>query len=183
MNIPKKDTGSITLPINEQIRAPQLQVISADGEALGVMSREDALRIARTSSLDLVMVTEHGKEGIPVVKIVDYGKILYAKKKKLAEAKKHQKIIQVKEIKIRPKIGEHDYKTKVRQAFDFLNEGKHVKVTLMFKGREGGQLRERGAELFGQFEQLLHDFGLESIAFEKESCAGMIWTRVYFVKK
>ena len=82
------------------------------------------------------MIVESGKEGVPVVKIMDFGKALYEKKKKQHEAKKHQKLIQVKEVKISPKIGEHDFQTKMRQAMDFLNEGKRLKITLFFKGRE-----------------------------------------------
>lgn len=183
MSIQKKDAPASSLPINEQIRFPRLQVIGADGESLGVLSREDALRAAHAASLDLVMVAEQGKDGLPVAKIVDYGKVLYAKKKKISEAKKHQKIIQVKEIKIRPKIGDHDYQTKIRQMFDFLGDGKHVKITLVFKGRESAFLKEKGAELFERLEKTLQDFGLENLIFEKESKAGMLWSRVYLVKK
>ena len=84
---------------------------------------------------------------------MDFGKALYAKKKQQAEAKKSQKVIQVKEIKLRPKIGEHDYQTKINQAIDFLKDGKHLKVTLMFKGREAAMREERGEELFRKIDE------------------------------
>ena len=112
-------------------------------EISGILSRDEALKLARQADLDLVLLSEKGGEGQPVVKIMDFGKALYAKKKQLAEAKKHQKVIEVKELKLRPKIGEHDYQTKMNQAIQFLKEGKHLKVTLMFKGREAAMRDEK----------------------------------------
>ena len=91
-------------PINEFIRTPRVQLISHDGENVGIVQTQEALRMAREVDLDLVIISPEGKDGIPIAKIMDYGKQLYEKKKKLAESKKHQKTIQVKEIKIRPKI-------------------------------------------------------------------------------
>ena len=177
-----KDKKEQTLPINEKIRATQLQVISENGENIGVISRDQALQLARESDLDLVMVAESGGEGVPVTKIIDYGKVLYAKKKKLAEAKKHQKVIQVKEIKMRPKIGEHDFKTKINHGIQFLKDGKHLKVTLMFRGREMATSRDRGYEMFKKVEQAFNEHGLENIGIEKDSKAGINWTRIYTVK-
>lgn len=169
------------LPINEQIRVPRLQVISAEGENIGVISRDQALKMAQEVDLDLVMVAERGGDGVPVAKIIDYGKVLYAKKKKQAEAKKHQKTIQIKEIKMRPKIGDHDYQTKIKHGIQFLKEGKHLKVTLMFRGREMATSRERGQEMFEKIDQTLQEQGL-NFAVDKESRAGMNWSRIYLLK-
>jgi translation initiation factor IF-3 len=168
--------------INEQIRAPKVQVITFEGGNAGVISRDEALRMARAAELDLVMVSDTGQEGVPVVKIMDFGKLLYAKKKKQAEAKKHQKTIQVKEIKMRPKIGEHDYLTKLKQAVGFLKDGKHVKITLMFRGREAATSKERGAELFERIDQTFAHEGLANLAHEKDMKSSSMWSRIYFVK-
>ncbi len=170
-----------TLPINEQIRALRLQVITADGENVGVIPRDQALKMAQEADLDLVMVAESGGEGVPVTKIIDYGKVLYSKKKKQAEAKKHQKVIQIKEIKMRPKIGEHDYQTKIKHGIQFLKEGKHLKVTLMFRGREMATSRERGKEMFDKVDQTLYEQELNFV-IDKESKAGMNWSRIYLLK-
>jgi translation initiation factor IF-3 len=171
------------LPINEQIRVPRVQLVTNDGENLGVVSRDQALKMAREADLDLVMVAEQGQEGVPVTKIIDFGKVLYAKKKKQAEAKKHQKVIQIKEIKLRPKIGEHDYQTKLKQACQFLKDGKHVKITLVFRGREIAGIRERGAEMFDKILTTLHDGGVTNVIQEKESKGGPQWSRIYTMKK
>ena len=179
----KAREGATSQPINEKIRFDKLQVISHDGKNLGVISRDEALRLARQAELDLVLIAESGSENMPVAKIMDFGKALYAKRKQQAEAKKSQKIIQVKEIKMRPKIGEHDYQTKVNQAIDFLKDGKHVKITLMFKGREAAMREERGEELFRKLDESFADAGLTKIAAEKDSKAAQLWSRVYLLKK
>ena len=114
----KKEISAL---INESIVAPRVQLILSDGENIGVVPRAQALQAAQLADLDLVMIAEAGNEGVPVVKVMDLGKSLYEKKKKQNEAKKHQKVIQVKEIKIRPKIGPHDFQTKMNQSVDFLN--------------------------------------------------------------
>jgi len=169
--------------INDKIRFPQMQVITDRGENVGVVPRAQALRIAQEAGLDLVVLSEQGKDGYPVAKIMDFGKSLYEKKKKSADAKKHQKVIQVKEVKFSPKIGEHDYQTKVRQMIDFLNEGKRVKVTLFFKGRENAMKEERGNEIFDKinssFEQ--HDL-LKNLVQEQDSKMGSMWSRIYYLK-
>lgn len=169
--------------INDKIRFPQMQVITERGENVGVLPRAQALRIAQEAGLDLVILSEQGKDGYPVAKVMDFGKSLYEKKKKSADAKKHQKVIQIKEVKFSPKIGEHDYQTKVRQMVDFLNEGKRVKVTLFFKGRENAMKEERGNEIFdrinGSFEQ--HDL-LKNLIQEQDSKMGSMWSRIYYLK-
>ncbi len=178
-----KQEGAATPLMNEKIRFDRMQVISADGRNLGILSRDEALKLARQADLDLVLLSEKGGEGQPVVKIMDFGKALYAKKKQLAEAKKHQKVIEVKELKLRPKIGEHDYQTKMNQAIQFLKEGKHLKVTLMFKGREAAMRDEKGEELFAKINSSLEAAGLTKVMQEKDAKAPSMWSRVYYLKK
>jgi len=178
----KKDTPP-SQPVNEKIRCDRMQVISQDGTNLGVLSRSEALQMARAANLDLVLLTPPDGTVMPVSKIMDFGKALYAKKKQAAEAKKSQKVIQVKEIKFRPKIGEHDFVTKMNQAIEFLNDGKHVKVTLMFRGREVGMKEERGKELFDKIAETFEKAGLTKIFAEKDAKLGQLWSRVYYLKK
>jgi translation initiation factor IF-3 len=168
--------------INELIRAPKVQVIAHDGQNLGVMSREDALRASHEASLDLVLIADTGSFGVPVVKITDFGKLLYARKKKLADAKKKQKVIKIKEIKLRPKIDEHDYQTKLNQAVAFLQDGNRVKFTLVFRGREMAMKFERGQEMFVKIDATLAEKGLDSLDREQDAKLGQFWSRVYFVK-
>lgn len=169
--------------VNEKIRFDKLQVISAEGVNLGIVSRNEALNLARDNDLDLVLLTEQGSLGVPLAKVMDFGKSLYAKKKQQADAKKSQKTIQVKEIKVRPKIGDHDFQTKLNQAIGFLKEGKHVKFTLMFKGREAATKEQRGSEIFGKIDELFEQAGLTKIVQEKDARSGQMWSRVYFLKK
>lgn len=169
-------------PVNEKITAPQMQLITQDGENIGVVLRADALRMAREVELDLVMIAEQGNKGVPVVKIMDFGKSLYERKKKQAEAKKHQKVIQVKEIKIRPKIGDHDFKTKMSHAIEFLNEGKRLKVSLWFRGRENVLKDKHGSELFERIERALDETFEKNLIKEKEIKMGQAWSRFYFLK-
>lgn len=184
MNYKNNNDKEKALPVNEQIRAPRLQVIDHEGVNLGVISREEALRRARDAQLDLVVVSLVGKDSIPTAKIVDYGKVLYAKKKKLGEAKKHQKMVQIKEIKLRPKIGEHDYLNKMKQAAQFLKDGKHVKITLVFRGREMITVKDRSAEMFDRIDKTFQEaYGLHNVMHEKESKAGSQWSRIYTLKK
>jgi translation initiation factor IF-3 len=169
-------------PINENIKATRLQVITHEGQNLGVIEKQQALRLANAAELDLVLLADQGAEGVPVAKIMDYGKVLYEKKKKAGEAKKHQKTVQVKEIQIRPKIGIHDFQTKMNQAVKFLEEGKHVKITLVFRGREMATKDTRGTELFDQVQKMLDDLNLTDIVFERDSRIGSMWSRVYYKK-
>jgi len=119
---------------NEEISAPQLRVIAADGSQAGVMSRYDALQMASAAELDLVEVSPTAEP--PVVRIMDYGKFLFEQNKKAHSAKRKQKQIQVKEVKFRPGTGESDYQIKLRNLTRFLTEGDKAKVTLRFRGRE-----------------------------------------------
>lgn len=180
----KAKNEAITAPfINEKIRFDKMQVISHEGKNLGILTRDEALRIARQAELDLVMLTDSGAEGVPVAKVMDFGKAIYAKKKQHAEAKKNQKVIQVKELKLRPNIGEHDYQTKINQAIQFLNDGKHVKFTLMFHGREKGMRDKRGEELYTKIDQSLQNAGLAKIVQEKDTKTPQFWSRVCYLKK
>ena len=116
------------------ITAQELLVIDDDGGKRGVMSKFDAMKMAEAEGLDLVEVAPLAKP--PVVKLMDFGKYKYQEQKKAAEARKNQKIIEIKEIKMRPMIDDHDYDVKMRSIRRFFEEGDKVKVTLRFRGRE-----------------------------------------------
>jgi translation initiation factor IF-3 len=120
--------------VNERIRVREIRLIDENGEQVGIVRPEDALRMAREKELDLVEIVP--KANPPVCRIMNYGKYLYQKNKRAHEAKKHQKQIQVKEIKFRVKIDEHDYNFKKNHVERFLMEGNKVKTTIMFRGRE-----------------------------------------------
>lgn len=179
-----KSRKELVPPINENIRFEKVHLIDQLGENRGIVPIREALLVAREAGLDLVLLTESGSEGYPVTKVIDYGKMLYAKKKQQAEAKKHQKVIQIKEIKMRPKIGEHDYKTKINQGIEFLKDGKKLKITLMFRGREAAMKNERGQMIFDKISQSFEeaDLGLDIVA-EKDTKSGNMWSRIYYLKK
>ncbi len=120
--------------VNEEIRIPQVRLIDEAGEMQGVMSARDALLRAYAVGLDLLEISPNADP--PVVKILDYGKYKYEQQKKKNEAKKKQKVIEIKEIKVRPNIDENDYQVKLRAMKSFIDEGDKVKVTLRFRGRE-----------------------------------------------
>lgn len=120
--------------VNEEIRVPQVRLIDENGEMLGVLSIRDALYKAFQAGLDLLEISPNAIP--PVCKITDYGKFKYEQQKKANEARKKQKVVEIKEIKVRPNIDDHDYDVKMRQAKGFIGEGDKVKVTLRFRGRE-----------------------------------------------
>ncbi|MBE9603634.1 translation initiation factor IF-3 [Acetobacteraceae bacterium H6797] len=120
--------------VNEDIRVPQVRLIDKDGEMIGVMSAREALLRAYDVGLDLVEISPNAVP--PVCKVLDYGKYKYEQQKKANEARKRQKIVEIKEIKVRPNIDDHDYDVKMRAAKGFIEEGDKVKVTLRFRGRE-----------------------------------------------
>ena len=120
--------------MNDRITADEIRVIDQDGEMQGVMSVSKALKLAEDAGLDLVEVSPNAKP--PVCKVLDYGKYKYEQQKKANEARKKQKTVDVKEIKIRPTIEEHDYNVKLKNARRFLEDENKVKVTLRFRGRE-----------------------------------------------
>ena len=122
------------LMINEQIRDREVRLIGEDGEQVGVMSAKDAMKLAREAGLDLVKIAPTAKP--PVCKIVDYGKFRYEQARKEKEARKKQKTIEIKEIRLSPNIDTNDLNTKINAAKKFLTKGDKVKVTLRFRGRE-----------------------------------------------
>ena len=133
--------------VNEEIRVPRVRLIDENGEMVGIVTARDALARAYGVGLDLLEISPNADP--PVVKILDYGKFNYEQQKKRNEARKKQKVIEIKEVKVRPNIGENDYQVKMRAIKGFLNEGNKVKITLRFRGREmahqelGSQLLER----------------------------------------
>lgn len=140
--------------INEQIRDKEVRVISEEGEQLGVMSARDAQKLAREAELDLVKISPNAKP--PVCKIVDYGKYRYEQTRREKEAKKKQRTIDVKEIRLSPNIDTNDLNTKANQAKKFLQKGDKVKVTLRFRGREMAH-QDVGREILNQFFGLLEE--------------------------
>jgi translation initiation factor IF-3 len=123
-----------SLRINEEIRIREVRVTDENGEQLGIMQTRDALKLAEDRHLDLVEVAPKARP--PVCKIMDFGKYRYEQQKRDKEARKKQKVITVKEVKLRPNIEEHDFDVKLRNAQRFIEEGNKVKVTIMFRGRE-----------------------------------------------
>ena len=130
-NRAKKDIGPRT---NEQITASQVRVISSTGKQLGIISIREALNHAEDEGFDLVEVSPDAKP--PVCKILDYGKLKYREQKSKKEAKKKQKTIEIKEIKMRPGIDKHDYEVKIKALYKFIRGGNKVKVSMRFRGRE-----------------------------------------------
>lgn len=122
------------LPINEQIRAREVQLIDEQGEKRGVVKLNDALDLAYEKKLDLVLVAPNAQP--PVCKIMNYGKYKFEQAKREKEAKKKQKILEVKEIRITPNIEQHDFEFKVKNARKFIEDGNKVKITVRFRGRE-----------------------------------------------
>jgi translation initiation factor IF-3 len=142
-------------PINENIRARECRLIGADGEQVGVVSLNEALRAAEEAGLDLVQISDSD----PIVcKVMDYGKHLYDQKKRANEAKKKQTQMQVKEIKFRPGTDVGDYQVKLRNLIRFLEGGDKTKITIRFRGREMAH-QELGMELLNRVEADLTDYG------------------------
>ncbi|SIN98457.1 translation initiation factor IF-3 [Vannielia litorea] len=144
---PTRDTGP---RVNERITGPEIRLIGHEGQNVGVVTPQRAMELAEQVGLDLVEISPNATP--PVCKIMDFGKFKYETQKKEAEARKKQKIIEIKEIKFRPNTDTHDYEVKMRSVFKFLENGDKVKITLRFRGREmahqdiGRDLLERVAE-------------------------------------
>jgi len=166
--------------VNESIKNAKVQVIDENGENQGILSKYDAINIAIQAGLDLVKVGE--KDDVAIAKIMNFGKFVFSKKKKQIVAKKHQKIVQVKELKFRPNIGIGDYKTKMNQAIAFLEEGKHVKFTLQIKGRQAIPPRELGQQFFERIKNDVFAANLGQIVEDKESRSDFMWSKIFFVK-
>ena len=134
------------MPINEQIKANKVQVIDEQGEKRGVMGIHDALDLAYEKKLDLVLVAPNAE--IPVCKIMNYGKYKFEQSKKEKEAKKKQKIFEIKEIRITPNIEQHDFEFKLKNAQKFIEDGNKVKITVRFRGREVNNVKLEGKNMF-----------------------------------
>jgi translation initiation factor IF-3 len=154
---PERDTTRI----NELIQAPQVRVVGADGEQIGIVPTEEALARAREADLDLVEVAPQADP--PVCRLLDYSKYRYEQEQRAKAARKHQQQINVREIKFRPKIADHDYETKKGHVVRFLRQRDKVKVTIMFRGREQAH-PERGRALL---DRLFADIG-ELATIEQE---------------
>ena len=145
------------LMINEQIRDREIRLIGEDGEQLGIMSARDAMKLAREANLDLVKIAPTAKP--PVCKIIDYGKYRYEQARREKEARKKQKTIEVKEIRLSPNIDTNDLNTKVNQARKFVSSGNKVKVAVRFRGRELAHTAV-GKTILEDFAQKLSDIAV-----------------------
>ena len=149
---PERDTTRI----NERIRVPEVRLIDENGEQIGVMKTDDALKYARERDLDLVEIAAEARP--PVTRVLDYSKYKYEQEQKKKAARKHQQQVTVREMKLRPKIATHDYETKKGHILRFLKQGQKVKVTIMFRGREMAH-PERGEALLRKVADELAEFG------------------------
>ena len=140
--------------INEQIRDREIRLIGSNGEQLGIMSAREAMKIAQEAELDLVKIAPQAKP--PVCKIIDYGKFKYEQTRKEKEARKKQKTVEIKEVRLSPNIDTNDLNTKVNNARKFLSKGNKVKVTLRFRGREMAHVQQ-SRHILDDFAQTLAD--------------------------
>lgn len=163
--------------MNERIRAREVRVLDEEGNQLGVMTPIDAIKIAREQGLDVVEIAPTANP--PVCKIIDYGKYLYQLNKKMHDARKHQKVIQVKEVKFRPGTDEHDYQFKKNNALRFLEEGDKVKALVIFRGREMAH-KEIG---FRMIERLIADVAERGVVETKPRMEGNALLTILAPKK
>lgn len=140
--------------INEQIRDREIRLIGEDGEQVGIMSAREAMKIAQEAELDLVKIAPAAKP--PVCKIIDYGKYKYEQARKEKEAKKKQKTVEVKEVRLSPNIDTNDLNTKINNAKKFISKGNKVKVTLRFRGREMAHVQQ-SKHILDDFAETLAD--------------------------
>ncbi|MEO0623433.1 MAG: translation initiation factor IF-3 [Pseudomonadota bacterium] len=150
---PTRETGP---RVNRMIRVPQIRLIDHEGENAGVVTPAEAIEMAEEVGLDLVEISPNASP--PVCKIMDFGKFKYESQKKAAEAKKKQKVTEIKEVKFRPNIDTHDYDVKMRSVNKFLGEGDKVKVTLRFRGREMAH-QELGRDLLQRVAVDIEELG------------------------
>jgi translation initiation factor IF-3 len=150
---PQRDTGP---RVNENVRSAEIRLIGADGENVGVVTPQRAMEMAAEAGLDLVEISPNANP--PVCKIMDFGKYKYEQQKRESEARKKQKIIEVKEVKFRPNTDTHDYDVKMRNVTKFLANGDKVKVTLRFRGREMAHL-ELGRDLLNRVAEDTKEIG------------------------
>ena len=143
--------------INEQIRDREIRLISVNGEQLGIMSAREALKIAQEAELDLVKIAPMAKP--PVCKIIDYGKYKYEQTRKEKEARKKQKTVEIKEVRLSPNIDTNDLNTKINNAKKFISKGNKVKVTLRFRGREMAHVQQ-SKHILDDFAETLADIAV-----------------------
>ena len=158
--------------INGQIRDKEIRVIGEDGEQLGIMSPREAMKIAQEAELDLVKIAPKAQP--PVCKIIDYGKYRYELARKEIEAKKKQKTVEVKEVRLSPNIETNDLNTKVNNAKKFISKGNKVKVTLRFRGREMAHI-ESSKHILSDFAEKLSDIAVVEKAPKMEGRSMMMF--------
>lgn len=160
--------------INGQIRDKEVRVVSEDGEQLGIMSSKDAMKLAREAELDLVKIAPKAQP--PVCKIIDYGKYKYELARKEKEAKKKQKTVEVKEVRLSPNIDTNDLNTKMNNAKKFITKGNKVKVTLRFRGREMAHMQQ-SKHILDDFAEMLADVAvIEKPAKQEGRSMSMVLT-------
>ncbi len=160
--------------INEQIRDKEVRVVSESGEQLGIMSSRDAMKLAREAELDLVKIAPKAQP--PVCKIIDYGKYKYELARKEKEAKKKQKTVEVKEVRLSPNIDTNDLNTKMNNAKKFITKGNKVKVTLRFRGREMAHMQQ-SKHILDDFAEMLADVAvIEKPAKQEGRSMSMVLT-------
>lgn len=189
-NVNKSDKNSFGFRsqenCNEGIKHPFVQVIAEDGKNLGKLSIEEALKLAKSKELDLVIVTDENSEGFPVTRIMNYSKKMYEEKKKNNAVKKKSHETQTKEIRVSAKISDHDLKIKMSQGVRFLLDGYRVKLVLIMKGRERGLKDTLGQEVLLKSFNLLSEVNEKTnkiIAFEQESDTPGSVCRMFYLKK
>jgi translation initiation factor IF-3 len=143
--------------INEEIRDPEVRLIDTDGTALGIMSSKEAQKIANSKNLDLVKIAPQAQP--PVCKIMDYGKHMFELSKREKEARKNQKVVNIKEIWLKPTIDDHDFNFKVKNAGKFLKDGDRVKVSVRFRGRELNYT-STGFDILNRFADIVQDHSI-----------------------
>ena len=160
-----KNTTISDLMINEQIRDREVRLIGTDGEQLGIMSAREAMKLAQEAELDLVKIAPGAKP--PVCKIIDYGKYKYEQTRKEKEAKKKQRTVEIKEVRLSPNIDTNDLNTKMNNAKKFISKGNKVKVTLRFRGREMAHVQQ-SKHILDDFAKMLEDVAVVEKAAKLE---------------
>ncbi|MBT4595188.1 translation initiation factor IF-3 [bacterium] len=168
--------------INDRIRAREVRLILTDGQNIGIVSLDEALRMAQEQETDLVQISESSDGETVVAKLMDFGRFLYKKKKETADAKKKQKTIQIKELKMRPRIEGGDYEIRLKRAKEFLSEGKRVKFTLQFRGREIATMGKVGPEFFGRISKDVKEMDLGQVVEEIAVRGGPFYSKVFYLK-
>lgn len=184
----RQNLSKLNVVANRDIKADKIQVISHEGENLGIMSTNAAIEMAEDVGLDVVMVSDTGAEGVPVTKMMDVNKKFYEKKKKMIAAKKKQHEAQLKELRISPKIGDHDFNIKIKKCIQFLTAGHRVKIAIIFRGREKSLKDTLGPKMFQRVDEKVREDLVDAktdkvLSHEKDVTSGFSWSRIYFLKR